>query len=303
MCAHVLPELARPAVTTVVSAVLCLVTAGTTLGAPGPSTAGKPTLSVDRTILTTPFAGSKRSVKDHEGSAFVRRDNSLWLADDDGTRLYEINVKTGSLKRSIGEKALESVSRFHGQARAGARRVGDLESLAYDAKRDRLYAFSGSCCKPSVRPTVIRLTRQSGELRLDSYRALPRGSENTAAAWNPRSRRIYTGNEGTIRRYSYKKNDFGKRIHVPRLDDILGMGFSADGKDLYVARYDLRLSRVDWTRKALVRGWTIALRQFKVRDARAVEVIRGRLFVSDGYDLRPERSRLRYAVFVLDPTG
>jgi hypothetical protein len=37
-----------------------------------------------------------------------------------------------------------------------------------------------------------------------------------------------------------------------------------------------------------------------VRDARGVEQIRGKLFVSDGYDHRSPRSRLRYAVVVFE---
>ena len=52
-----------------------------------------PTLSLTRTIRTTPFTGTTLSVKDGEGSAFVPNDpghpniggtDSLWLIDDDG---------------------------------------------------------------------------------------------------------------------------------------------------------------------------------------------------------------------------
>ena len=35
-----------------------------------------------RLLRTHPFAGSTVSVKDNEGSAYVGRDNSLWLCDD-----------------------------------------------------------------------------------------------------------------------------------------------------------------------------------------------------------------------------
>lgn len=265
----------------------------------GTSAAGA-ALALQRTILTTPFAGSKVSMQDNEGSAWVPRDNSLWLADDNGRRLYEVNARTGRLKRTIGERALAATRRFGGGARAGTRRVRDIEGLAYDAARDRLYAFSGKCCESSVRPTVFRLTRQSGRLRLTSYQSLSRRSDNTAAAWDPRTERIYVGHGDTIRAYSYGNNSYGKRIRVPKLDDILGMDFTADGSDLYVTRYGRRLSRVDWPGKELVPGWTFDLGPFRIRDARAVEMIRGRLLISDGYDDRPKAAPMRYAVFALD---
>ncbi|MDQ4109310.1 MAG: hypothetical protein M3138_10990, partial [Actinomycetota bacterium] len=50
-----------------------------------------PELQLLRTIRTSPFAGSSISMRDAEGSAFVPRDNSLWLADDNGRAVYEID--------------------------------------------------------------------------------------------------------------------------------------------------------------------------------------------------------------------
>ncbi|MGH2679805.1 MAG: hypothetical protein ACRDG8_04885, partial [Actinomycetota bacterium] len=47
-----------------------------------------PELQLLRTIRTSPFAGSSISMRDAEGSAFVPRDNSLWLADDNGRAVY-----------------------------------------------------------------------------------------------------------------------------------------------------------------------------------------------------------------------
>ncbi len=59
-----------------------------------------------RLIRTTPFANTAVSMKDAEGSAYVPRDHSLWLADDYGRRIYEVNPSTGALKRVIGQKKL-----------------------------------------------------------------------------------------------------------------------------------------------------------------------------------------------------
>jgi hypothetical protein len=49
-----------------------------------------------------PFVGSNVSMGDAEGSAYVARDNSLWLADDGKDVAYELNATTGALKRLIG---------------------------------------------------------------------------------------------------------------------------------------------------------------------------------------------------------
>ena len=90
-------------------------------------TASDPELQLERTIRTSPFVGSSISMRDAEGSAFVPRDNSLWLADDNGRAIYEVDPVTGSLKRKIGTNSFESATRFGGGATAGADRVRDFE--------------------------------------------------------------------------------------------------------------------------------------------------------------------------------
>ena len=71
-----------------------------------------PTLSLARTIRTTPFTGTTLSVKDGEGSAFVPNDpghpniggtDSLWLIEDDGRAAWEVDPYTGILKSHIAD--------------------------------------------------------------------------------------------------------------------------------------------------------------------------------------------------------
>ena len=59
-----------------------------------------------------------------------------------------MSTRTGKLKRTINAKSLAGVRRLNGGRVAGANRVGDLESLAYNRRGDKLFAFSGSCCSP-----------------------------------------------------------------------------------------------------------------------------------------------------------
>ena len=112
-------------------------------------------LQLARTIRTSPFAGSTLSMKDSEGSAYVPRDNSLWLADDNGRAVFEIDPNTGTLKRKIGRAAFEAAPKLGGGPQAGTFRTRDFESMAYDEATDSLYVFSGlaarrrSCPRPS----------------------------------------------------------------------------------------------------------------------------------------------------------
>src|SRR3989337_3625813 len=119
-----------------------------------PSTSS-PALELARTIRTTPFTGTTISTRDAEGTAYVSRDNSLWLVGDNDRSAFEINPYTGALKRIIGRPAFDAAVQFGGGQPAGTNRTGDLESLAYDENSDTLYAFSGTCCSSSALPTVF----------------------------------------------------------------------------------------------------------------------------------------------------
>ncbi len=259
-----------------------------------------PSLQLARTIHTSPFDGSSVSVKDAEGSAYVPQDNSIWLADDNGRAIYEVNASTGAWMRTISGPSFEATLRFDGGPAAGTNRDRDIESMAYDASTDRLYVFSGKCCDTSVLPTAFRLTRVSGHFQLDSYQPLPTGSDFTASAWSPTDNKVYVGVRKELRTYDFETNVVGPIFRVPNLTGILGLGFSPNGADLWVARHDAVVSRVDWATKTLVAGWTFTVTSFGLRDSRAVELINGQLYILDGYDGRSKGDPLRHALYVFD---
>lgn len=267
--------------------------------------ASGPTITHLRTLRTTPFQGSVVSMKDHEGSTYVARDNSLWLADDEGRRLYEVDARTGALKRMVTARQLANVTRFRGDRVAGRSRIRDLESVAYDRSRDRLYAFNGSDCKPSTatcrwrsRPTVFRLTRVGGRLRPTSFQPLPPRTQTTGAAWRPGGGKLYVADGSALRAYVYPRNTFGPPLELPGPYTAFGATFTRNGRAVFVAHGDnARVSRVSWPARSL--QWTVDLSSIGVRDARGVTRVGRRLFVSDGYDYRPAGSPLRYAIFIL----
>jgi hypothetical protein len=258
-----------------------------------------PELQLLRTIRTSPFAGSSISMRDAEGSAFVPRDNSFRLADDNGRAVYEIDPITGTLKRKIGASAFASAARFGGGSAAGTDRTRDFESMAYDEANDVLYVFSGPCCSASVLPTAFRLTRGAGGVfRVESYQPLVTGANYTGAGWNRADGKLYVGVARRLRSYDYVTNTAGPIFRVPDVAGITGIDFSSNGADLFVTTSAEKLRRVDWASRRLVTGWTFDLTPFGVRDSRAVELINDQFYVLDGYDGRPSGDPLRHAVFV-----
>jgi hypothetical protein len=257
-------------------------------------------LEFARTIRTSPFAGSTLSMKDSEGSAYVPRDNSLWLADDNGRAVFEIDPNTGTLKRKIGRAAFEAAPKLGGGPQAGTFRTRDFESMAYDEATDSLYVFSGPCCTSSILPTAFRLKRSgvNGRFRVQSYQPLASGANYTAAGWNGGDGKVYVAKSAVLRSYDYVTNTVGAGFKIPLLTGITGMDFS--GGDLFVTTSAERLRRVDWASKTLVDGWTFDLTAFDIRDSRAVESVNGQFYVSDGYDGRPVGDPLRHAVYVFN---
>ena len=260
-----------------------------------------PHLQLARIIRTTPFAKTTVSMQDGEGSAYVPRDRSLWLADDNGRAVYEVNAATGALKRVIGRSRFGSAMRLGGGPAAGTDRTLDLESMAYDRNHDALFVFSGSCCSPSVKPTVFRLKRNSrGKLSVESFQPLPSSANYTAAAWNATNGKLYVGYDTSLRTYHYATNTLGPTFSVPNVSGLTGMGFTPSGADLFVTTKAQKLRRVRWATKRLVPGWTFDLTPFGIRDGRAVELIGGRLYVLDGYDGRSDADPRKYAVYVFN---
>ena len=256
-------------------------------------------LQLVRTIRTTPFVGSTLVMRDNEGSAYVPRNDSLWLADDNGRAVFEIDPATGALKRKIGRAAFEAAPQLGGGPQAGTWRTRDFESMAYDEATDSLYVFSGPCCSADVLPTAFRLKRRgNGTFKVESYQPLAAAAAYTAAGWNSGDGKVYVAKGATIRSYDYATNTAGAGFKIPLLTGITGLDFSSDGADLYASTNQETVRRADWASKTLVSGWTFDLTPFDVRDSRFVELINGQFYVGDGYDGRPRGDPLRYAVFV-----
>jgi hypothetical protein len=256
-----------------------------------------PRLRLVGIIRTTPFVGTRISMQDGEGSAYVPGDHSLWLADDNADAIYEVAPRTGNLKRVIREQAFRSARRFGGGSLAGPRRTDDFESMAYDEAHDVLYVFSGICCTGTTRPTVFRLMRRRGVFELDSWQPLRRPTDDfTAAGWNSAAHSLYVADRADLQTYDYPSNTVGQPFQITDLTGILGLSFSPDGSKMYAVTNHEVLYAVDWPSQTIIPGWSFDLTPFGVLDSRAVERIGGRFYVLDGAT-RPDDDRLEFAVF------
>jgi hypothetical protein len=245
------------------------------------------------------------AIGDLEGSAYVPRDNSVWLADDDLRAIYEVDARTGALKRRIAGDRLAELRPIGGGPRAGRSRTEEINALSYDQMRDTLFAFAGHCCLTGeVRSTAFRLTRTADGLKPESYRPLPGGVQVEAAAWNPGDGRTYVGSFSTLWAYSYERNALGGPLAVPGVSNIYGMDFTDDGQDLFVARWGgARVTRVHWPNRSVVPGWDLDLAAFGLLDARGVEIINDQLWVADGSDLHAPGDPRDHAVLVFGMGG
>jgi hypothetical protein len=138
----------------------------------------------------------------------------------------------------------------------------------------------------------------SGTLQVTDWQSLASTANYTGSAWNPGDDRVYVGQGRRFRSFDYATAALGRAFKVEGVSGITGMDFSAGGADLFITNNNERLIRIDWGSRSIVSGWNFDLTPFEVRDSRAVALIDGRYFVSDGADSRASGDPLRYAVFV-----
>ena len=262
----------------------------------------QPQLTLNRLIRTSPFVGTSTKVSDNEGSAYVASDDALWMADDNGDALWEVDRTTGALRRKLAQSAFINAPRFGVGGTAGQSRTEDLEALAYDANADIIYAFSGST---SATPTVFRLTRDaSHQFHVESWQPLP--SEWTGAGWRSADGLTYVVNGSTFRTYDFATNTFGPSFSISGLSKVYGIDFDDATGDLLAVNSSQRLYRASMSTRTLLPGWNgISLTGFGLLDTRAVEVIGEQVFVTDGADTnkRSSSSPMFHAVFVFDVSG
>jgi hypothetical protein len=259
-------------------------------------------LQKERTIATTPFVNSDVQMKDGEGMAYVNPNDTLWLADDNGKKIYEMARASGVLLSSIPASVFAQARRFGRSELAGLQYTKDMEALAYDSLNDHLYLYSAACC-PNP-PAAFRLTRSTptSSFTVESFQPIPVAIDPTGGAFHPTEGVIYlaTG-KSDIARYDYETNTVGPAVPMEQRGGIIyGLGFTPDGTKLWVVTSKNEVYRLDWATKRVDTDYVFDLLALSdpIRDARAVELIDGKLYILDGDDNRSKGDPLRYAVSV-----
>ncbi|MGZ4676692.1 MAG: PKD domain-containing protein [Acidimicrobiia bacterium] len=209
-----------------------------------------PALAFDHTITSHPFAGAPGNAIDIEGLGYVPSDSSMWVADDNGDRVWEINPSTGAYKSQLrggknGTDFLNATQVGTGLTCAQAldggivgdtganeclSRTDDFESVVYDPTGDVLYVTSGNCCTAGLpagypyHPTVWELERVAGHFTPTHWQALPDGQDPTAGGWRPGTG-IYFGKSNKIHTYDFATNTLGSDKTLA-LTDIVGITFT-----------------------------------------------------------------------------
>ena len=248
-------------------------------------------------ISTSPFLGSTVSMSDAEGMTYVPSDDTLWLADDDGSLLYEVDRATGELRSTVGRE-LGNAVQHGGGGTAGGVRMADLEAVAWHPSGQHLLAFSGRCC-PST-PAVFRLARNDGAppFAVDTFQPLRAPHDDlTGAAYHPNGE-LYVSQAREIKRYDYESNEVLDSFSIPGVEGtIFGLGFVPAGSLLWLVTSEDNLVLVDWARREVVSDAVFDLTAFGILDARAVDGANGQVYVLDGMDGSGPRT---HAVVVFD---
>src|SRR4051794_27083488 len=210
------------------SLAVAMLAAGAT-PAPALSNPAVPQLRLTSWFDSHPWLGSSVNASDVEGLGSVPADNSLWVADDNADRIYEIDATTGQYRGQIAASEFVATPQVGTGTLSDPTRADDLESIVYDPTADVLYVSSGDCCnspapQPPYHPTFYKLTRQNGHFHPVSWQALPEGTDPTAAGWRPGSG-IYFGKGSKIKTYSYATNAIGPDISLP-VTSLSGLTFT-----------------------------------------------------------------------------
>ncbi len=221
-------------------------------------------------------------LKDAESLLYVPINNSLWIADDNAHKVYEMDFSSKEVKAIYTATMLKAFS--------GVTQLNDIESIVYDDISDTLYIFVGSS---SSQPAIFRLTRKHHtdsfvlgdndpstlDFRLlnNEYQAVQfvEGEMIIASGYNLFAYDFKTDKKSSVRFTS--SGTHGK---------IYGMAYDGSGSVWLVTSKNYLL-KVDWSSKKLVATYQMADKDSietynGVYDTRGLEIINDEIYILEG---------------------
>lgn len=221
-------------------------------------------------------------LKDAESLLYVPINNSLWIADDNAHKVYEMDFSSKEVKAIYTATMLKAFS--------GVTQLNDIESIVYDDISDTLYIFVGSS---SSQPAIFRLTRKHHtdsfvfgdndprtlDFRLlnNEYQAVQfvEGEMIIASGYNLFAYDFKTDKKSSVRFTS--SGTHGK---------IYGMAYDGSGSVWLVTSKNYLL-KVDWSSKKLVATYQMADKDSietynGIYDTRGLEIINDEVYILEG---------------------
>jgi hypothetical protein len=219
-------------------------------------------------------------VKDAESIFYLRKNNTLWIADDDSHKAFEMEFTQQKLVSEFDDLKLgnfvEEISNYC--IRKDSKGICDIESIAYDEKNDIFYILSGNSHSDSG---IFKLIRKENEKRftLDSFTDLG-SKEFTDALFINDDFIVVTNNGKNLNIYDYDTNSIITPTYLFRSvhGKIYGMAYYTG--TLWLTTSTFKLLKVNWTSKKVEAVYDMP--QNGVNDPRGIEVINNQLYILEG---------------------
>jgi len=237
------------------------------------------------------------SLKDTESLLYIPQNDSLWIADDDGHQVFEIDFTTHEVKSTFTDVDLGTFTNgdINDHCNSSYEGVCDIEEVAYNSNSDTLYIFAGHS---RGTPSVFKLTRGNvnDTFSIDSYRKLDSNTEYPSAIVIDNDLIVSQGK--SLYKYDFETNSMDT-TPLFTIDDDVGdiVGLAYSDNILWVTTMDkFRLIKVDWNSKTIEHIYK--MRNNGVSDPRGVEVIDNKLYIVDGNDNVEPHHVLKHAIHI-----
>ena len=220
------------------------------------------------------------SVEDAESLLYVPQNNSLWIADDDAHRVYEMgfnNNTLDNLKSSYDDVLLGTFAETIADVcdRGASMGACDIESIAYDEGDDEFYISVG---KSHSESGMFRLTRNNlnESFVLADYINF-NGHEFSDILFIDGT--MIVAEDKKLYHYDYATNTKGDELLFKSPDGkIFGMAY-ANGI-LWLTTSTFKLIKVNWETKIVEALYDMT--KNGVYDPRGIEVMNNKLYILEG---------------------
>ncbi|HHB95335.1 MAG TPA: hypothetical protein ENK88_09370 [Campylobacterales bacterium] len=237
------------------------------------------------------------SLKDTESLLYIPQNDSLWIADDDGHQVFEMDFTTHEVKSKFTDVDLGTFTNgdINDHCNSSYEGVCDIEEIAYKENSDTLYIFAGHS---RGTPSIFKLSRENidDKFSIESYRKLDSNTEYPSAIVIDNDLIVSIGK--SLYKYDYETNSIDS-LPLFTIDDDVGeiVGLAYLDNILWVTTLgEHRLIKVNWSSKNIEHIYKMT--NNGVSDPRGVEIIDNKLYIVDGNDNVEPHHVLKHAIHI-----